>query len=117
MAWFDPAFHATNPRISRIYGLPTALTKEGVWRFGFHGLPYEYIAGELPKVEPRGVTGHTIVAHLGGASMCALALVGGKSVTATMGFSALDGLLMCTRCGVLDPGAVLDLVKEKDMKT
>ena len=114
VACFDTAFHATNPRLSRIYRLPAALTKEGVWRFGFHGLSYEYIAGELPKVEPRVATGRTIVAHLGsGASMCAL--VGGKSVATTMGFSALDGLLMGTRCGVLDPGAVLYLVKEKDM--
>lgn len=114
VACFDTAFHATNPRISRIYGLPDALTKDGVWRYGFHGLSYEYISGELPKVEPRAATGRTIVAHLGsGASMCAL--VGGKSVATTMGFSALDGLLMGTRCGVLDPGAVLYLVKEKDM--
>ena len=114
VACFDTAFHAKNPRISRIYGLPAALTKEGVWRFGFHGLSYEYIAGELSKVEPRAATGRTIVAHLGsGASMCAL--VGGKSVATTMGFSALDGLLMGTRCGVLDPGAVLYLLKEKDM--
>jgi acetate kinase len=114
VACFDTAFHATNPRISRIYALPTALTKEGVWRYGFHGLSYEYIAGEIPKVEPRAITGRTIVAHLGsGASMCAL--LGGKSVASTMGFSALDGLLMGTRCGVLDPGAVLYLLKEKGM--
>ena len=106
VACFDTAFHATNPRISRLYGLPEALTQEGIWRFGFHGLSYEYIAGELPKVEPRAVKGRVIVAHLGnGASMCAL--VGGKSVASTMGFSALDGLPMGTRCGVLDPGVVL----------
>ena len=114
VACFDTAFHATNPRISRIYGLPGALTKEGVWRFGFHGLSYEYIAGELPKVEPRAATGRSIVAHLGnGASMCAL--VECKSVATTMGFSALDGLLMGTRCGVLDPGVVLYLLQKKGM--
>ena len=106
VAGFDTAFHATNPRISRIYGLPDALTEERVWRFGVHGLSYEYIAGELPRVEPRAIAGRTIVAHLGsGASMCAL--VGGKSVATTMGFSALDGLPMGSRCGVLDPGVVL----------
>ena len=114
VACFDTGFHATNPAISRRYGLPAALTKEGIWRFGFHGLSYEYIAGELPKIDARAAIGRTIVAHLGnGASMCAL--VGGKSVASTMGFSALDGLLMGTRCGVLDPGVVLYLLQEKGM--
>jgi acetate kinase len=114
VACFDTAFHATNSRISRMYGLPDALTKEGVWRFGFHGLSYEYIAGALPKLEPRAATGRTIVAHLGsGASMCAM--VGGKSVASTMGFSALDGLPMGTRCGALDPGVVLFLLQEQNM--
>lgn len=114
VACFDTAFHATNPRISRIYGLPAALTQEGIWRFGFHGLSYEYIAGELPKLDPGTAAGRTIVAHLGsGASICAL--VGGKSVATTMGFSALDGLPMGTRCGVLDPGALLYLLRERHM--
>lgn len=114
VACFDTAFHATNPRVSRIYGLPEALTDAGIRRFGFHGLSYEYIAGELPQWEPRALTGRVIVAHLGsGASMCAM--VGGKSVASTMGFSALDGLPMGTRCGVLDPGVVLYLLQEKGM--
>ena len=114
VACFDTAFHATNPRISRIYGLPAALTREGIWRFGFHGLSYEYIAAELSKLDPKAAAGRTIVAHLGnGASICAL--VGGKSVATTMGFSALDGLPMGTRCGVLDPGALLYLLQEKGM--
>jgi len=114
VACFDTAFHATNPRISRLYGLPQALTDAGVWRFGFHGLSYEYIAGELPKWEPRARAGRVIAAHLGsGASLCAM--VGGHSVASTMGFSALDGLPMGTRCGVLDPGVVLYLLQEKGM--
>ncbi|HMA07391.1 MAG TPA: acetate/propionate family kinase [Ramlibacter sp.] len=114
VACFDTAFHATNPRVSRLYGLPQALTAEGVWRFGFHGLSYEYIAGELPRWEPRAPAGRVIAAHLGnGASLCAM--VGGRSVASTMGFSALDGLPMGTRCGTLDPGVVLYLLQEKGM--
>jgi acetate kinase len=114
VACFDTGFHAGNPRISRLYGLPAALTDEGIRRFGFHGLSYEYIAGELPRVDPRAAAGRTIVAHLGnGASLCAL--VNGTSVATTMGFSALDGLLMGTRCGALDPGVVLYLLQEKKM--
>jgi acetate kinase len=111
---FDTGFHATNPGVARMYGLPQALTDEGICRFGFHGLSYEFIAGELARVDPRAAAGRTIVAHLGsGASMCAL--VGGKSVASTMGFSALDGLPMGTRCGALDPGVVLYLMREKGM--
>ncbi len=114
VACFDTAFHSTNPRISRIYGLPAALTEEGLWRFGFHGLSYEYIAGALPTFEPKARDGRVIVAHLGnGASLCAL--VGGKSVATTMGFTALDGVPMGTRCGVLDPGVLLYLLQEKGM--
>ncbi|MEC5217565.1 acetate kinase [Actimicrobium sp. GrIS 1.19] len=114
VACFDTAFHATNPAITRMYGLPQALTDAGVRRFGFHGLSYEYIAGELPKHAAQPPQARTIVAHLGsGASMCAM--VDGKSVASTMGFSALDGLLMGTRCGALDPGVVLYLLQEKGM--
>jgi acetate kinase len=114
VACFDTAFHASSPRISRLYGLPEALTAEGIWRFGFHGLSYEYIAGELPKREPRALAGRVIAAHLGsGASLCAM--IGGQSVASTMGFSALDGLPMGTRCGALDPGVVLYLLQEKGM--
>jgi acetate kinase len=114
VACFDTTFHATNPRIARLYGLPHALTDEGVLRFGFHGLSYEYIAERLPHFETRAVQGRAIVAHLGsGASLCAL--VNGKSVASTMGFSALDGVPMGTRCGTLDPGVLLYLMQEKGM--
>jgi acetate kinase len=114
VACFDTSFHATNPRISRLYGLPADLAGEGVLRYGFHGLSYEYIAGELPRFEPRARDGRVIVAHLGsGASLCAL--VGSKSVASTMGFSALDGLPMGTRCGALDPGVLLFLLQQKGM--
>jgi acetate kinase len=114
VACFDTGFHATNPAISRQYGLPAALTDEGIRRFGFHGLSYEYIAGELPQFDPRAASGRTIIAHLGnGASLCGL--IDGKSVASTMGFSALDGLLMGTRCGALDPGVILYLLQEKNL--
>ena len=94
--------------------MPAALTEEGLWRFGFHGLSYEYIAATLPEFEPKARDGRVIVAHLGnGASLCAL--VGGKSVATTMGFTALDGVPMGTRCGVLDPGVLLYLLQEKGM--
>lgn len=112
---FDTGFHASNSAVSRLYGLPFALSDEGICRFGFHGLSYEYIAAELAQVAPAAAAGRTIVAHLGsGASLCAL--VGGKSVATTMGFSALDGLLMGTRCGALDPGVVLYLMQERGMR-
>ena len=114
VACFDTAFHASNPSVARMYGLPHALSDEGICRFGFHGLSYEYIAGALAQLDPGAAAGRTIVAHLGsGASMCAL--VGGKSVASTMGFSALDGLPMGTRCGVLDPGVLLYLMRQKGM--
>jgi acetate kinase len=115
VACFDTGFHTTNSRISRMYGLPETLTSEGLWRFGFHGLSYEYIAGELPNIDTKAASGRTIVAHLGnGASMCAM--VNGKSVASTMGFSALDGLVMGSRCGALDPGVLLYLLQEKRMR-
>jgi acetate kinase len=114
VACFDTAFHATNSRISRIYGLPHSLTEQGLWRYGFHGLSFEYIAAQLPKNEPRAIGGRTIVAHLGnGASLCAMSAC--KSIASTMGFSALDGLPMGTRCGAIDPGVILYLQKEKGM--
>ncbi|RJX30320.1 MAG: acetate/propionate family kinase [Oxalobacter sp.] len=111
---FDTAFHATNPRISRLYGLPSWLSDEGIVRYGFHGSSYEYISSQLAHLDPVAYAGSAVVAHLGsGASMCALK--GGKSMASTMGFTALDGLVMGTRCGVIDPGAVLYLLKEKKM--
>ncbi|MEZ5583735.1 MAG: acetate/propionate family kinase [Candidatus Competibacteraceae bacterium] len=112
VACFDTAFHYTIPAIAQTYGLPRALTEEGVHGYGFHGLSYEYIAGQLSHYDERAVTGRTVVAHLGsGASLCAL--VNGRSVACTLGFSALDGLLMGTRPGRLDPGILLYLLLEK----
>lgn len=111
---FDTAFHSTSPRISQLYGLPISLSNEGLRRYGFHGSSYEYISDRLPQVDPKAAAGRTIVAHLGsGASMCAM--VAGRSVASTMGFTALDGLVMGTRCGVIDPGLLLYLMQEKHM--
>lgn len=113
IACFDTSFHLTNSRLSRLYALPHELSDAGVLRYGFHGLSYEYIAQELSRQEPRA-GGRVVAAHLGnGASMCAM--VGGKSVASTMGFSALDGLPMGTRCGNIDPGILLYLLQEKQM--
>ncbi len=114
VACFDTAFHHTIPRLAQCYGLPRDLFAEGIRGYGFHGLSYEYIAGELPKRDPQAAEGRTVVAHLGnGASMAAL--VDGKSVACTLGFSALDGLLMGTRPGTLDPGILLYLMQSKGM--
>lgn len=109
---FDTGFHATMPRIERLFGLPRELAEAGVVRYGFHGLSYEYIASRLAIVDPRAARGRTIVAHLGnGASVCAM--IDGKSVATSMGFSALDGLIMGTRCGSIDPGVLIYLLRER----
>lgn len=114
VACFDTAFHRTIPPLAEAYALPPSITGRGVRRYGFHGLSYEYIAGVLPQHDPRAAAGRTIVLHLGnGASMCALK--GGVSVASTMGFTALDGLPMGTRCGALDPGVVLYLMQSLHM--
>ena len=114
VACFDTSFHRGHDALADHYALPTALYDEGVRRYGFHGLSYEFVAGSLPQVAPKIATGRVIVAHLGsGASMCALS--GGRSVESTMGFTALDGLPMGTRPGQLDPGVVLYLLQEKKM--
>ncbi len=114
VACFDTAFHCTQPAVSQAFALPESITSRGVRRYGFHGLSYEYIASVLPDVAPQAARGRTVVAHLGnGASMCAL--VAGKSVASTMGFTAVDGLPMGTRCGNLDPGVVLYLMDELRM--
>ena len=111
VACFDTAFHHTLPPVARGFGLPRALEAAGVRRYGFHGLSYEFIAGELAAEGPRLGHGRVIVAHLGsGASLCALQ--DGRSIATTMGFSALDGLVMATRCGSLDPGVVLYLARQ-----
>jgi acetate kinase len=113
VACFDTAFHLANPRVARLYALPHALADEGLLRYGFHGLSYRHIADVLPALEPRA-RGRVVVAHLGsGASMCAL--VDGRSVATSMGFSALDGLPMATRCGSIDPGLVLHLLRTKQL--
>jgi acetate kinase len=108
VACFDTAFHSTLPSVARRTGLPRALEAKGIRRYGFHGLSYEYIAGRLVDQAPALARGRAVVAHLGsGASLCALQH--GLSIATTMGFSALDGLLMATRCGSLDPGIILHL--------
>jgi acetate kinase len=114
VACFDTAFHRTMPVVAQLYGVPRALSEAGARRYGFHGLSYEYIAATLPQFDAKTASGRTIVAHLGsGASMCAL--IGGKSVATTMGFSPLSGVMMATRPGELDPGLVLWLIRERGM--
>ncbi len=109
VACFDTAFHRTQPAVAQVYALPRRYAEEGVRRYGFHGLSYEYVASALPDIDPAAAAGRTVVAHLGnGASMCALK--GLRSVATTMGFSAADGLPMGTRCGALDPGVLLHLM-------
>ncbi|KQT50655.1 hypothetical protein ASG43_05030 [Aureimonas sp. Leaf454] len=109
---FDTAFHATIGAPANRYGLPRALHDEGIRKFGFHGLSYQHVAGRLSDLMPG--RRKVVAAHLGsGASLCAL--LDGRSVDTTMGFSALDGLVMATRCGSLDPGIVLYLLQEKSM--
>jgi acetate kinase len=114
IACFDTAFHRGHPEIADRYALPERFYQEGVRRYGFHGLSYEYIASRLPELAQDIADGRVVVAHLGsGASMCAIHA--GKSVESTMGFTALDGLPMGTRPGQLDAGIVLYLLTEKGM--
>ncbi len=114
VACFDTAFHATQPRLARLYGLPKRFADEGVLRYGFHGLSYEYIAGRLSEVAADIARKRVVVLHLGsGASMCALE--DGKSVATTMGFTALEGLPMSTRSGSIDPGVIIYLARERAM--
>lgn len=109
VACFDTAFHRTQPAVAQAFALPRRYAEEGVLRYGFHGISYEYIASVLPHYSPQASAGRTVVAHLGnGASMCAMN--GGRSVATTMSFTALDGLPMGTRCGALDPGVLLYLM-------
>lgn len=109
VACFDTSFHRAMPAVAQRYAIPRKLTESGIQHYGFHGLSYEYIASRLTVVDPRAAAGRTVVAHLGnGASMCALS--GGCSVATTMGFTPLDGLMMGTRCGAIDPGVLLYLI-------
>jgi acetate kinase len=108
VACFDTAFHRTQPEVAQAFALPAAVTARGVRRYGFHGLSYEYLAEALRTLDPGAAAGRTLVAHLGnGASMCAMK--DGRSIATTMGFTPLDGLVMGTRAGNLDPGVLLYL--------
>jgi acetate kinase len=114
VACFDTAFHRAQPELAQMFALPEELHDEGVRRYGFHGLSYEYIALMLPRLDPVAAAGRTVVLHLGnGASMCALSA--GRSTASTMGFTAVDGLPMGTRCGALDPGVILYLMDQRGM--
>jgi acetate kinase len=114
VACFDTAFHHTMPPVVQAYAIPSALARKGIRRYGFHGLSYEYIASALPKAAPGIADGRVVVAHLGnGASLCGMRA--GRSIATTMGFSALDGLPMGTRCGELDPAVVLHLLNQEGM--
>jgi acetate kinase len=111
VACFDTAFHRGRETVTERFGLPEEMFHSGVRRWGFHGLSYQSIAGRLPAVAPEIATGRVIVAHLGsGASLCAMR--DGRSVDTTMAFSVLDGLPMGTRCGSLDPGVILFLLRQ-----
>ncbi len=113
VACFDTAFHRTNPPVAQAFAIPRELSAEGVKRYGFHGLSYEYIARVLPEYTVRA-NGRVIVAHLGnGSSMCAM--LDCKSMASTMGFTAIDGLMMGTRTGAIDPGVLLYLMDNKGM--
>ncbi|MFS2002427.1 acetate/propionate family kinase [Duganella sp. CT11-25] len=114
MGCFDTAFHTGQPAVAQAFALPAHITEQGVRRYGFHGLSYEYIASRLPQADPALASAKVVAAHLGnGASMCAMNA--GRSVASSMGFTAVDGLPMGTRCGALDPGVVLYLIDELDM--
>jgi acetate kinase len=111
IACFDTAFHRTVPDVAQRFALPPRFAAAGIRRYGFHGLSYEYIASRLPALDARAAAGRAVVFHLGnGSSMCALQA--GRSVATTMGFTAVDGLPMGTRCGAMDPGVVLFLMDE-----
>jgi acetate kinase len=114
VACFDTAFHRTQPDVAQCFAIPRRFAEEGIRHYGFHGLSYEYIASMLPRLEPTLAGARIIVAHLGsGASLCALDK--GQSIATTMGFSPLDGLVMGTRCGAIDPGVLLFLMDRYGM--
>jgi acetate kinase len=114
VACFDTSFHRSNPEIAQMFALPAELHAQGIRRYGFHGLSYEYIASVLAGFDAKAAAGRTVVLHLGnGSSMCATRA--GRSVASTMGFTAVDGLPMGTRCGAIDPGVVLYLMDQRGM--
>ncbi|MCB1353265.1 MAG: acetate/propionate family kinase [Rhodobacteraceae bacterium] len=112
VACFDTAFHRHQPKVNDEFALPREYYDKGVRRYGFHGLSYEYVAGELKRFAPLLYEGRVVIAHLGnGASMCGM--LGGRSVASTMGFTALDGLPMGTRTGQIDPGVIFYMVQQE----
>jgi acetate kinase len=114
VACFDTAFHSSLPKVARMYALPGNLYDQGILRYGFHGLSYEYVMGELQALEAQLASGRVIIAHLGnGASM--VAVNEGKSIDTSMGFTPLEGLVMGTRSGDVDPGLLLYLLEQKKM--
>jgi len=114
VACFDTAFHQTQGALSYSFALPRDITDKGVRRYGFHGLSYEFVSGKLREVAPDHADKKIVIAHLGnGASLCALD--GGKSAATTMGFTAVEGLMMGTRCGSIDPGVLIYLIDEAGM--
>jgi acetate kinase len=114
IACFDTAFHRLQPEIAQMYALPRELNDLSIRRYGFHGLSYEYIAMRLHEIAPRLANARVVVAHLGnGSSLCAMRE--GRSVATTMGFTAVDGLMMGTRCGAIDPGVLIYLMDERGM--
>ncbi|SIS55091.1 acetate/propionate family kinase [Phaeovulum vinaykumarii] len=116
VACFDTAFHRGQPFVNDTFALPHRYYEKGVRRYGFHGLSYEYVTGEVARIAPHLMAGRMVVAHLGnGASMCAIHR--GRSVASSMGFSALDGLPMGTRCGQLDPGVLLYMFDQEHLTT
>lgn len=116
IACFDTSFHQTQHPLERLFGLPRRYAKKGIKRYGFHGISYQYIAQKLPRLMGKKVAkGKIIVAHLGGgSSMCAMEKL--KSKASTMGLSTLEGLMMGTRCGSLDPGVPLYLMQQEGMR-
>ena len=114
IACFDTAFHRSQPRLAQMFALPRKLSDEGIKRYGFHGQSYEFVNRRLPEILGERALGGVVIAHLGnGSSMCALR--DGKSVASSMGFTAIDGLMMGTRTGSLDPGVLLYLMEQKGM--
>ena len=114
VACFDTAFHQSQPHVAQAFALPREMTESGIRRYGFHGLSYEFVRGRLREVAPDFAEKRIIIAHLGnGASVCAMHQ--GRSVATSMGFTAVDGLVMGTRCGSLDPGVLIYLMDERGM--
>ena len=114
VACFDTAFHRGQAQVAQLFGLPRQFTEEGIRRYGFHGLSYEYIVSRMGEIAPHIALSRLIIAHLGnGASLCAVRA--GCSVASTMGFTAVDGLLMGTRCGAIDPGVIIYLMDRYKM--